>query len=200
MHAARTRGCRVTAVTLSRQQAAWATQRVAAAGLADRIEVRRQDYRDLRGRFDAIGSIEMVEAVGRRFLPRFFAACAARLRPGGRLLVQSILMPDDRFAAYQRGVDWMQTYVFPGTCIPSLEVLDAAAAGAGLHLAARDEIGLHYAPTLRAWRGRFLERLAAARALGMTERMERTWDLYLAFSEAAFAEQTLLDSQLLFLQ
>jgi cyclopropane-fatty-acyl-phospholipid synthase len=200
VHAARTHGCRVTALTLSRRQADWARRRVAAAGLADRVEVRLQDYRDLRGQYDAIGSIEMVEAVGHRFLPRYFAACAGRLRRGGRLLVQSILQPDDRFAAYQRGVDWMQTYVFPGTCIPSLAVLAGAASDAGLRLAARDEIGLHYATTLNAWRRRFDARRGAARALGMTARMERTWDLYLAFSEAAFAEQTLLDSQLLFLR
>jgi len=196
-HAARTRGCRVTGITLSREQLAWARDRVAAAGLADRVELRLQDYRDLTGRFDAVASIEMVEAVGQRFLPGFFAGCAARLRPGGRMLLQAILMPEERYAAYRRSVDWMQTYVFPGTFIPSLGALTGAAAAAGLSLAARDEIGVHYATTLRAWRRRFRDRLDAGRRLGLTPRMERTWDLYLAFSEAAFAEKSLLDSQLL---
>ncbi|HTM22036.1 MAG TPA: cyclopropane-fatty-acyl-phospholipid synthase family protein [Kofleriaceae bacterium] len=198
VHAARTRGCRVTGITLSREQLAWGRARVAAAGLADRVELRLLDYRDLHGHFDAVASVEMVEAVGERFLSGFFAACAARLRPGGRLLVQSILMPDDRFAAYRRGVDWMQTYVFPGTCIPSLAALIDAAGRTGLTLAERHEIGLHYATTLRAWRGAFRARRAEAARLGIGPRRQRTWELYLAFSEAAFAEQTLLDSQLLF--
>ncbi len=195
-HAARARGCRVTGITLSREQLAWARRRLAAAGLGDRVEVRLQDYRDVTGRFDAIACIEMVEAVGHRFLPGFFGRCAARLRPGGKMLLQAILMPEQRYPAYRHSVDWMQTYVFPGTVIPSLGALTLGAQAAGLSLTARDEIGTHYAPTLRAWRRRFHDNLEPARRLGMTARLERTWDLYLAFSEAAFAEQTLLDSQL----
>ena len=203
IHAARTRGCRVTAITLSREQHALARARVAAAGLAERVDVQYRDYRDLAaaptaaGRFDKAVSIEMIEAVGHAFLPAFFAACARVLRPGGALVLQSITMPDARFAAYRRRVDWMQTYVFPGSCIPSLAALRRAAAPAGFALAAAADIGPAYVPTLRAWRARFLAALPEVRALGFDEPFVRTWLLYLAFSEAAFAERTLADHQLL---
>jgi len=196
IHAARTRGCRVTAITISREQHELASARVAAAGLADRISVELRDYRDLTGRFDKIVSIEMIEAVGFEYLPAFFSTCARALAPGGRLALQTITMPADRFDAYRRRVDWMQTYIFPGSCIPSLPALTAAASG--FHLEREDDIGPSYALTLRAWRERFLAELPAVRALGFDEPFVRTWLLYLAFSEAAFAERTLGDHQLLF--
>ncbi|HEU0033173.1 MAG TPA: cyclopropane-fatty-acyl-phospholipid synthase family protein [Kofleriaceae bacterium] len=202
IHAAATRGCRVTAITISREQHALATRRVADAGLADRVTVELRDYRTLAssGRhFDHAVSIEMLEAIGYDFLPGFFATCARVLRPSGRLAVQSITMPDDRFDAYRQRVDWMQTYVFPGSLIPSLTAIARAAASAGFAIARADDIGLHYVPTLRAWRARFVDKLAAGRirALGYDDRFVRTWLLYFAFSEAAFAEQTLGDHQLL---
>ncbi|MBL9016565.1 MAG: class I SAM-dependent methyltransferase [Myxococcales bacterium] len=201
IHAARTRGCKVTAITVSREQHRFATERVAAAGLSDRVSIQLRDYRDLaahhRGeRFDKLVSIEMLEAVGDDYLPAFFAACARLLAPGGRLALQSITMPDDRFDAYRTRVDWMQTYVFPGSCIPSLAAIRRAAHGAGLAIDSADDIGPHYAPTLRAWRMRFLAQLPRVRALGMGEPFLRTWLLYLAFSEAAFTERTLGDHQL----
>ena len=196
IHAARTRGCRVTAITVSREQHALAQQRVVAAGLADRVEIQFRDYRELTGTFDKIVSIEMLEAVGYEYLPRYFAICAALLAPGGRLALQSITMPDDRFEAYRRRVDWMQTYIFPGSLIPSLGAIRAASP----QLALREvrDIGPDYAPTLRAWRTRFEGQLPAVRALGFDEPFIRTWLLYLAFSEAAFTERTLGDHQLLF--
>jgi cyclopropane-fatty-acyl-phospholipid synthase len=198
IHAARTRGCRVTAITVSREQHELARARVAAAGLADRVHVELRDYRDLAGTFDKIVSIEMLEAVGYEYLAAYFASCARHLAPGGRLAVQTITMPDDRFEAYRRSVDWMQTYVFPGSCIPSLTAIRAASATAGLSILRADDIGPMYAPTLRAWRERFLAELPAIRRLGFDEPFVRTWLLYLAFSEAAFAERTLGDHQLLF--
>ena len=197
IHAAATRGCRVTAITVSREQHELAAARVAAAGLADRVEVCYRDYRDLAGTFDKIASIEMLEAVGHEHLPGYFRTCARVLAPGGRLAVQTITMPEERFAAYRRQVDWMQTYVFPGSCIPSLGALRAAAQGAGFQLVRADDIGPSYAPTLRAWRERFAAALPAVRALGFDEPFVRTWRLYLAFSEAAFAERTLGDHQVL---
>ncbi|HTR53226.1 MAG TPA: cyclopropane-fatty-acyl-phospholipid synthase family protein [Kofleriaceae bacterium] len=195
IHAAQTRGCRVTAITVSREQYELAAARAAAAGLADRVHVEYRDYRDLAGTFDKLASIEMLEAVGFEHLPAYFAACA-RTR-ATRLAIQTITMPDDRFDAYRRGVDWMQTYIFPGSCIPSLAAIRAAAAPAGLAIARTDDIGPSYAPTLRAWRERFVAALPEVRRLGFDEPFVRTWLLYLAFSEAAFAERTLGDHQLL---
>lgn len=199
IHAARTRGCRVTAITISREQHALASAAVARAGLADRVAIELRDYRELahrRERYDKIVSIEMLEAVGYEYLPHYFAICARLLRPGGALALQSITMPDDRFDAYRRRVDWMQTYIFPGSLIPSVAAIAHAAAPAGLQIARADDIGPHYAPTLRAWRRRFVAALPAVRAR-FDEPFVRTWLLYLAFSEAAFAERTLHDHQLL---
>jgi cyclopropane-fatty-acyl-phospholipid synthase len=195
IHAARTRGCRVTAITVSHEQHRLASERVFAAGLADRIDIQFRDYRDLEGRFDKIVSIEMLEAIGYEFLPRYFHTCARVVAPGGRVAIQTITMPDDRFDAYRRRVDWMQTYVFPGSLIPSLTAIRAAAPM--FELARADDIGPDYAPTLRVWHDRFIAELAAVRALGFDEVFIRTWRLYLAFSEAAFAERTLGDHQLL---
>jgi cyclopropane-fatty-acyl-phospholipid synthase len=197
IHAAATRGCRVTAITVSREQHRLAAERVAAAGLADRVSVQYRDYRGALGTFDKIVSIEMLEAVGYEYLPAYFAACAQALAPGGRLALQSITMPDERFEAYRRGVDWMQTYVFPGSLIPSLGAIARASAEAGLSIERGDDIGADYAPTLRAWRERFVAALPRVRALGFDEPFVRTWLMYLAFSEAAFAERTLRNHQLL---
>jgi cyclopropane-fatty-acyl-phospholipid synthase len=201
IHAAATRGCRVTAITISREQHQLASARVAAAGLADRVDVRYRDYRELHGRdqFDKIVSIEMLEAVGYEYLPRYFATCARLLRAGGRLALQTISMPDVRFEAYRRSVDWMQTYIFPGSLIPSLGAIRRASAPSGFRIERCEDIGPDYVPTLREWRARFLGHAARGRvhALGFDEPFLRTWLLYLAFSEAAFAERTLGDHQLL---
>ncbi len=194
--AARTRGCRVTGVTLSRQQHAWACDRVAAAGLRDRVDIRHRDYRALRGRFDKIASVEMLEAIGAPGLSTYFAHVDALLAPGGTAVVQTITMPDDRFAAYCRDVDWMQTYVFPGSLIPSLGAIDRALSTTRLRVVAHHEVGTHYVPTLAAWRCRFREQIDGARALGIDAAFERTWEMYLAFSEAAFAERTLGNQQM----
>ncbi|HET9989809.1 MAG TPA: cyclopropane-fatty-acyl-phospholipid synthase family protein, partial [Kofleriaceae bacterium] len=197
IHAARTRGCRVTAITVSREQYELATARVAAAGLADRIAIDYRDYRAPLGTFSKIVSIEMLEAVGYEFLPGYFATLARALAPGGRVALQTITMPDDRFDAYRTRVDWMQTYIFPGSCIPSLAAIRAALVPSGFAITRADDIGPDYAPTLRAWRDRFVAELPAVRALGFDDPFIRTWLLYLAFSEAAFAERTLGDHQLL---
>ena len=196
IHAAKTRGCRVTAITISREQQALAAARVADAGLSDRVAIELRDYRDLTGTFDKIVSIEMLEAVGHEYLPAYFATCDRVLAPDGRLAIQTITMPDDRYDAYRTRVDWMQTYIFPGSCIPSLAAIRRALAGSSLRIAHEHDIGLDYAPTLRAWRERFIAALPAVRRLGFDEPFVRTWLLYLAFSEAAFAEQTLADHQL----
>jgi cyclopropane-fatty-acyl-phospholipid synthase len=197
IHAARTRGCRVTAITVSRQQHALAAARVQAAGLADRVAIQLRDYRELDGCYDKLVSIEMLEAVGYEYLPAYFAIAARRLAPGGRFALQSITMPDARFAAYRRRVDWMQTYIFPGSLIPSLGAIARAATPAGFAIERADDIGPDYAATLRLWRARFLAELPAVTALGFDAPFVRTWLMYLAFSEAAFAERTLANHQLL---
>ena len=197
IHAARTRGCRVTAITVSRQQHELASARVAAAGLADRVDIQYRDYRELHGRFDKIVSIEMLEAVGFEYLEPYFAIAARLLSPGGRFALQSITMPDARFDGYRRRVDWMQTYIFPGSLIPSLGAIRDAAAPAGFRVEACDDIGPDYATTLGHWRRRFLAALPAVTALGFDAPFVRTWLMYLAFSEAAFAERALGDHQLL---
>lgn len=195
IHAASTRGCKVTAITVSREQHDLARARVHAAGLADRVDVQLRDYRDLRGTYDHIASVEMLEAVGYEYMPGFFATCLRALAPGGRLALQTITMPDDRFDDYRTQVDWMQTYIFPGACIPSLAAIRGAAAG--FRIADARDIGPDYAPTLREWRARFVAELPAVRRLGFDDAFIRTWLLYLAFSEASFAEGTLGDHQLL---
>jgi cyclopropane-fatty-acyl-phospholipid synthase len=197
LHAARTRGCRVTAITVSRQQHQLAAARVAAAGLADRVDIQYRDYRELDGSYDKIVSIEMLEAVGYDYLPQYFAICAQLLRPGGRFALQSITMPDARFSSYRRRVDWMQTYIFPGSMIPSLGTIALAAVPAGFRVERVDDLGPDYALTLRMWRDRFVASLPAVTGLGFDEPFIRTWLMYLAFSEAAFAERTLGDHQLL---
>ena len=198
IHAAATRGCRVTAITVSQEQYDLARARVAAAGLADRVTIAYRDYRDLTGSFDKIASIEMLEQVGYAYLPGYFDTCARVLAPGGRLAIQTITMPDERFDAYRRRVDWMQTYVFPGTLIPSLAAIRAACAP--FSLVRTDDIGPGYARTLAIWRERFVAALPEVRALGFDTPFIRTWMLYLAFSEAAFSERTLGDHHLLFVR
>ncbi len=191
-------GARVTGLTISEQQAALARERVAAAGLADRVEIRLQDYRTLAGEYTAIASIEMLEAIGHAQYPVFFRACDRLLAPGGRACIQTIAIPDARYERYRRHDDWIRRYIFPGSLLPSVEVLQRTTARVSrLQLAGLEEIGPHYAPTLQAWRERFLTRLDDVRRLGYDDRFVRTWEFYLAYCEAAFRTRALRDVQLL---
>ena len=190
-------GARVTAVTLSQQQLELARERVAAAGLADRVEILGQDYRTLEGQFSKIASIEMLEAIGHAQYPTFFAACDRLLAPGGLAAIQVIGMPDQRFERYRRKEDWIQRYIFPGSLLPSLEALQTAmTAASSLMVVGLEEIGPHYADTLKAWRERFFASLPEVRALGFDERFVRIWDFYLACSEALFRTRAIRDMQL----
>lgn len=191
IHAARTTGCRVTTTTISREQHALATARVAGAGLADRIEVLFSDYRDLTGTYDKIVSIEMIEAVGYAQLPAFFAACTERLREGGRMFLQAILVAERDLANSLRSVDFVKRYVFPGGQLVSVGAISEALAkcGSDLQFLRLDDITPHYAETLRHWRRRFLARLDGVAALGLGARFERLWDFYLAYCEGAFRER-----------
>jgi len=193
-YAAETRGCRVTGITISREQAALARQRT--QGLP--VEILEQDYRSVEGSFTKVVSIEMVEAIGADQFGTFFATIDRVLAPGGRAAVQSILVPEQRWERYRHTPDWIERYVFPGCLIPSLEALTRAAARhSRLGVYGVEEIGEHYAETLRRWRASFHERIDEVRRLGYGRRFERTWDFYLAFCEAAFRTRALHDAQLL---
>jgi len=198
MHAAGHAGCRLTSITISREQRDLALARINDAGLADLVDVQLCDYRDVRGRFDAIVSIEMFEAVGEEYWPDFFGTCDRLLRPGGRLAMQTITMPHDRYLASRRSYTWVHKYIFPGGMIPSQEALAGAVErGSQLRVAASREIGEHYGPTLAAWRERFLGRWEDVRALGFDDAFRRAWEFYLAYCEAGFRNGALGDVQLL---
>jgi cyclopropane-fatty-acyl-phospholipid synthase len=183
--AAREFGAEVTGVTLSTEQLAWARRRLADAGLGG--ELRLQDYRDIADPpFDAIASIEMFEAVGRRYWPAFFATVVARLKPAGTACIQTITIRDDLFERYLRSTDFIQQYIFPGGLLPSRSAFRAAAGAAGLEVTGELVFGADYAETLRRWRERFLAEENAVRALGFDSRFIRIWEFYLAYCEAAF--------------
>ena len=179
-------GAEVTGVTLSTEQLAWARERLAGAGLA--ADLRLQDYREIDDPpFDAVVSIEMFEAVGRRYWPEFFASVRSRLKHGGKACIQSITIRDDLFERYVRSTDFIQQYVFPGGLLPSRSAFRAAALEAGLEVVDEFAFGTDYAETLRRWRDRFLAQDGAVRALGFDTAFMRTWEFYLAYCEAAFA-------------
>ncbi|MFE3502252.1 class I SAM-dependent methyltransferase [Kitasatospora sp. NPDC059160] len=191
------RGARVVSLTLSEEQLALARRRIADAGQADRAEVRLCDYRSARGRYDAVVSVEMIEAVGRPFWPEYFATLDRVLAPGGRIALQAITMPHDRMLASSRTYTWILKYVFPGGQIPSLRAITDTAARTGLRVDRVDAYGPHYAETLRLWRERFTERWPEVAALGFDEVFRRTWELYLGYSEAGFRTGYLNVHQLL---
>jgi cyclopropane-fatty-acyl-phospholipid synthase len=190
LHAAREYGCRVTTTTISARQHDLAAERFREAGLEGRITLLRQDYRDLRGSFDRLVSIEMIEAVGDRYLPAFFRVCGERLKADGMALVQAITVPDRIYDRYVKTPDFISHYIFPGGCCPSLAAMSRAAASAtDLRLTGLEDLTPHYASTLREWRSAFRVNLPAVRALGYHERFVRMWDYYLAYCEGGFAEQ-----------
>ncbi len=198
LYAAGELGCRVTTVTISQAQWELARERVRAAGLEGLVDVQLRDYREIDGTYDAIVSIEMLEAVGAEYLATFFETCDRVLAPGGRLSLQSITFPDGAYEAQRRGANWIQRYIFPGGHCPSLTSIEQATRRTGLRITKVDDIGPHYAATLRTWRQRFLEQTSAVRALGFDDRFVRTWEYYLALCEAAFATGTTQDLQVVF--
>ena len=192
MHAARTRGCRVTGITVSAEQLALSRQRVATAGLADRVSFEFCDYRDVRGQYSRVVSIEMIEAVGEHYWPSYFKKIDEVLAPGGLAGIQSITMVDHRFDDYRKHCDWIQKYIFPGGLLPSIrEVASVCAAGTQLGVIALEDRALDYARTLLAWRREFFARLDRVRELGFDERFIRMWEYYLATCEAAFRTRNL---------
>jgi cyclopropane-fatty-acyl-phospholipid synthase len=181
------RGARVTTLTISAEQAWLAEQRIAQAGLADRVQVLLRDYREAQGQYDAVVSVEMVEAVGERYWPTYFAALDRLLKPGGRVGLQSITMPDDRMRATRGDYTWIHKYVFPGGLIPSVTSIEAnLAEHTALRAVERRSLGPDYARTLAHWRRTFLDRWDEVAALGFDETFRRMWEFYLGYCEAGF--------------
>ena len=198
LHAAMHYGANVVATTISREQYDFAAERVAEADLARQIELQLVDYRELRGTYDHIVSIEMLEAVGAEYFPTFFEKCNAVLRTGSRMVVQTISVPERTFEALRDGVNWMQKYIFPGGMLPSLAAIDKATANTDLVISDVEDIAHHYVKTLQEWRRRFEERLDDVRVLGFDERFVRMWRYYLCSAEAGFATRSTGDLQIVF--
>ena len=197
-HAASRYGCRVTTTTISDEQHRLASERVRLAGLSGRVEVLKADYRDLRGSFDKLVSIEMLEAVGAENLPRCFGACAHLLKSDGAALIQSIVIRDQFFHAAARRQDFLKKYIFPGSCLPSVaSIIGAVNQRTDLRLWHMEDIGPHYATTLRLWREAFLARADRVREMGFGERFIRMWEYYLAYCEGAFRARHVGDVQML---
>lgn len=191
------RGAKVTTMTVSERQFDFVKARVEREGLSGRVEVLLRDYRKAEGLYDSVVSIEMIEAVGHEFLGTFFATCDRLLKPHGVVVIQGITIPDQRYDAYRGGCDWIQKHIFPGALLPSLTAMCAALTrNTSLVVESVENIGAHYAPTLRLWREALLAKAEKVKALGFDEHFLRTWDYYFSYCEAGFATRTLGDLQL----
>lgn len=198
IHAARHYGCRVTTTTISREQYELARERVERAGLGGRITLLLEDYRELRGEYDALVSIEMIEAVGHQYLDTYFKQCSRLLKPEGAMLLQSITIRDQYYDQARRSVDFIKRFIFPGSFIPSIQALvNSLARTSDLKLFHMEDIGPHYATTLRHWRERLLARRGEVRAMGYPESFLRMWEYYLCYCEGGFEERQLGDVQML---
>ena len=202
LHAAARYGCRVTTTTISGEQYRYSRAAVSRAGLSDRVTVLDTDYRDLprilRRRFDKLVSVEMIEAVGQRFMSRYLEVCDALAKPGGRMLLQAILIADERYEAYRRSVDVIQRHIFPGGFLPCLADLRSRLARAtAFRMEGRYDITEHYPPTLRRWRARLDANRLELEARGYPRRLLRLWEYYFSYCEAGFLERNVGAVQLL---
>lgn len=199
IYAAQHYGCRVTTTTISENQHALAQQRIEAAGLSDRITLLKQDYRQLEGQFDKLVSIEMIEAVGWQYYDTFFATCSRLLKPEGLALIQAITITDQRYEQARHNVDFIQRYIFPGSCIPSVQaLLTASGQASDLRLIAQQDYAEHYARTLKAWWERFQQNRSAITELGYDDTFARMWQFYLCYCEGGFRERSIGVSHLVF--
>jgi cyclopropane-fatty-acyl-phospholipid synthase len=198
IHAAQHYGCQVTTTTISQAQFDYASAQVARLGLGDRITLLLEDYRDLKGQFDKLVSIEMIEAVGASYLDTYLRQCSALLKPEGAMLLQAITIQDQAYSQALRSVDFIQRYVFPGSFIPSISAIaDSLRRVTDLKIFHLEDIGPHYARTLALWRENFKGRLDAVRRLGYSEQFIRLWEFYLCYCEGGFLERQLGDVQML---
>jgi cyclopropane-fatty-acyl-phospholipid synthase len=185
-------GAHVTGVTLSTEQLAFAQDRMQRLGVADQADLRLQDYRDISDApFDAVCSVEMIEAVGKEYWPTYFASVANLLKPGGRACIQSIVIDDALYARYINSTDFIQQYIFPGGCLPSPSVFRAQAQAAGLEVSEEHAFGFDYAETLKRWREDFLHHRDEVLTLGFDKRFMHIWEFYLCYCEAAFMEKNI---------
>ncbi|VXC09909.1 Cyclopropane-fatty-acyl-phospholipid synthase [Luteimonas sp. 9C] len=199
LHAAQHYGCHVTTTTISREQHALASARIAEAGLQERVTLLLEDYRDLEGTYDKLVSIEMIEAIGAQYLETYFGKLGSLLKPDGTALVQAITIEDHRYAQARDSVDFIKRFIFPGSFIPSISaMLQAKTAASDLQLLQQDDFGPSYARTLQIWRERFLAQLPEVRRQGFDRRFERMWTFYLAYCEGGFRERSIGVSHLLF--
>jgi len=191
--------CRLTGITVSQAQYELAMNRIKSEGLGNNIEIRLQDYREIKGLYDKIVSIEMLEAVGHRYFGKFFQCCDRLLKPGGLLVIQVITIPDQRYKEYRRERDWIQKYIFPGGLLPSVTILsEAATKYSSFIMENLNDIGTNYAATLKDWRGKYLSNIESISAMGFNKVFQRKWEYYLAICEAGFAERVLGDIQVVF--
>ncbi len=198
IHAASRYGCHVTTTTISEEQHKIAVQRVADAGLADRIDVLLSDYRALTGRYDKLVSIEMIEAVGHEYLDTFLRKCCNLLTPEGLFAIQAITIPDHRYDAARKTVDFIKREIFPGCCIPSIERISrGVASGTDFKMTHLEDITPHYARTLAEWRSTMHANMDAIRAMGYSERFIRLWDFYLSYCEGGFEDRYIGTIQML---
>jgi cyclopropane-fatty-acyl-phospholipid synthase len=197
LHAASQHGCRVTTTTISREQYDLARQRIAQAGLQERVTVLQHDYRDLQGQYDRLVSIEMIEAIGHQYLETYFGKVGSLLKDDGMALIQAITIEDHRYAQALKSVDFIKRHIFPGSFIPSVGAMTGAIGRASdLRLFNLEDIGPSYALTLRAWRQRFMAQLPQVRTLGYDQRFIRMWEFYLAYCEGGFIERSIGDVHL----
>jgi cyclopropane-fatty-acyl-phospholipid synthase len=198
LYAARTRGCHVTTTTISHDQHEYVLEQVQRAGLENKVTILMDDYRELQGRYDKLVSIEMIEAVGWRQFGTFFARCSQLLAADGAMLLQAITIDDRAYEVEKASRSFINTYIFPGGCLPSLEVITREVAKrTDMQVTALEDLTPHYVETLRRWRANFSANTAALAQLGYDERFRRMWTLYLAYCEAGFAERRICDIQLL---
>jgi cyclopropane-fatty-acyl-phospholipid synthase len=196
LYAAGRLGCRVTTVTISQAQHDLARERIRDAGLEDLVTVELRDYRDIEGQYDAVVSIEMLEAVGSEYYGEYFRAVSRALKPGGKASIQVITFPHDAYEAQLRGANWIQRYIFPGGVLPSLTAIESALEGTDLLVSSTRDIRDSYALTLKIWRERFFAHIEQVRRMGFDDRFIRMWDYYLSICEAGFRTGMTQDLQI----
>jgi len=192
LHAARNYNCKITTTTISEEQYQLACQRVKDAGMQDRIEIVKKDYRLLTGQYDKLVSIEMIEAVGLAYLGNYFEKCASLLKPAGKMLIQAITIADQQYEFSKRNVDFIQRYIFPGGALPSVTALTNTATNkTDLRMTALEDITGHYATTMRKWREKFYLNVEQITELGYDNRFLRMWEYYLCYCEGGFEEKSI---------
>ncbi len=199
IYMAKTYGCRVTSLTISAEQHKLAVERVETEGLSDRVSIELRDYRTLEGQYDKIVSVEMLEAVGHKYLDLYFKKCNDLLKRNGLLAIQVITSPDSRYESLRKGVDWIQKHIFPGSLLPSVAAINGAINRTGdMTMVDLKDIGTDYAKTLKLWYDQFNANLAEVKSLGFDDRFIRKWNYYLCYCEAAFAMRNINTMQLVY--